>query len=99
MGKTALAQSLARRPAIDGPTGKLPDLSLEREQLFTLIEDETKRELVAFALREEPSERPRAEALLQKTVELEAVAMRSKVGMPSNAVRVGDGWAYTEQKD
>ena len=60
------------------------------------IEDPAKRELVSFALRDEPSERPTAEALLEKTLEL---ARGIEGGTPSNAVRVGDGWAYTEQKE
>ena len=58
--------------------------------------DPAKRELVSFALRDEPSERPTAEALLEKTLEL---AKKSEGDAPSNAVRVGDGWAYTEQKE
>ena len=60
------------------------------------IEDPAKRELVSFALCDEPSERPTAEALLEKTLEL---ARGIEGGTPSNAVRVGDGWAYTEQKE
>ena len=60
------------------------------------IKDPAKRELVSFALRNEPSERPTAEALLEKTLEL---ARRGEGGAPSHAVRVGDGWAYTEQKE
>ena len=60
------------------------------------IGDPAKRELVSFALRDELSERPTAEALLEKALEL---ARRGEVGAPSNAVRVGDGWAYTEQKE
>ena len=62
------------------------------------IEDPAKRELVSFAMRDEASERPTADALLEKTLEL-AVATRSEVVAPSNAVWVGDGWAYTEQKE
>ena len=57
------------------------------------IEDPAKRALVSFALRDEPSERPTAEALLEKALEL------ARGGAPSNAVRVGDGWAYTEHKE
>ena len=53
-------------------------------------------ELVSFALRDEPSERPTAEALLEKALEL---VRGIEGGAPSNAVRVGDGWAYTEQKE
>ena len=60
------------------------------------IEDTTKRELVSFALCDEPSERPTAEALLEKILELER---GREVGTPSNAVQVGEGWAYTEQKE
>ena len=52
--------------------------------------------IVSFALCDEPSERPTAEALLEKTLEL---ARGIEGGTPSNAVRVGDGWAYTEQKE
>ena len=62
------------------------------------IEDPAKRELVAFAMRDEALERPTADALLEKTLEL-ALATRSEAAAPSNAVRVGDGWAYTEQKE
>ena len=61
------------------------------------IEDPAKRELVSFALRDEASERPTADALLEKTLEL--YVMAREVAAPSNAVRVGDGWAYTEQKE
>ena len=60
------------------------------------IEDPAKRELVSFALCDEPSERPTAEALLAKTLEL---GRAGEVDSPSNAVRVGDGWAYTEHKE
>ena len=60
------------------------------------IEDPAKRELVSFALCHEPSERPTAEALLAKTLEL---GRAGEVDSPSNAVRVGDGWAYTEHKE
>ena len=60
------------------------------------IEDPAKCELVSFALRDELSERPTAEALLEKTLEL---VRGVEGGAPSNAVRVGDGWAYTEQKE
>ena len=60
------------------------------------IGDPAKRELVSFALRDEPSERPTAGALLAKTLEL---AGGIEGGAPSNAVRVGDGRAYTEQKE
>ena len=42
--------------------------------------------------------RPSADALLEKTLEL-ALATRTEVTAPSNAVRVGDGWAYTEEKE
>ena len=61
------------------------------------IEDPAKRELVSFALRDEASERPTADALLEKTLEL--YVMAREVAAPSNAVRVGDGWAYTEQEE
>ena len=61
-----------------------------------VIEDPAKRELVSFALRDELSERPTAEALLEKTLEL---VRGVEGGAPSNAVRVGDGWAYTEEKE
>ena len=60
------------------------------------IEDPAKRELVSFALRDEPAERPTAEALLEKVLEL---ARGGEAAAPSNAVWVGDGWAYTEQKE
>ena len=45
------------------------------------IEDPAKRELVSFALRDEPSERPTAEALLEKTLEL---ARRGEGGASSS---------------
>ena len=65
------------------------------------IKDSAKRELVSFALRDEPSERPTAGALLEKTLELaRSSAMAREVAAPaSNAVRVGDGLAYTEEKE
>ena len=64
------------------------------------IQDPTKRELVSFALREAASERPTAAALLQKTLELAQSSVAREVAAPaSNAVRVGDSWAYTEQKE
>ena len=65
------------------------------------IEDPAKRALVSFALRDEPWERPTANALLVKTLELarSASMMRSEATVPSNAVWVGGGWAYSEQKD
>ena len=56
-----------------------------------------KRELVSFALCDEVPERPTADALLEKTLEL--AVMAREVAAPSNAVRVGDGWAYTEHKE
>ena len=59
------------------------------------IEDPAKRELVSFALRDE--QRPTAEALLEKTLELARGC--DEGGAPSHAVRVGDGWACTEQKE
>ena len=61
------------------------------------IEDPAKRELIFSALCDEPSERPTAEALLEKTLELARGC--DEGGAPSNAVRVGDGWAYTEEKE
>ena len=68
------------------------------------IQDPTKRELVSFALRDAASERPTAAALLQKTLELaqspELEQSPAEFAAPaSNAVRAGDGWAYTEQKE
>ena len=67
------------------------------------IEDPAKRELVSFALRDEPWERPTAYTLLVKTLELaRSSSMRSEATgalPPSNAVWVGGGWAYSEQKD
>ena len=46
-------------------TGKLPDTSLDRDQLLATIDDPAKHELISFALHDQPSKRPTAEELLQ----------------------------------
>ena len=51
-------------------TGALPDSSLDRDQLLASINDEAKCELISFALHDDPSERPTAEKLLHKIIEL-----------------------------
>ena len=60
-----------------------------------------KRELVSFAMRDEPSERPTADALLEKTLELaRSSAMRaSEDGAQSNVEWGRGGLAHTEQKE
>ena len=47
-------------------TGQLPDLSLERDALLATIDDPLKRELVAFALRVKPLDRPMADDVVEK---------------------------------
>ena len=51
-------------------TGKLPDTSLDRDQLLATIDDPAKRELLSFALHADPFKRPTAEHLLQHTTAL-----------------------------
>ena len=48
-------------------TGELPDSSLD---LYATIADPAKRELISFALHDEPSERPTADELLRKVTSL-----------------------------
>ena len=47
-------------------TGELPSRPLDRDELSNKHRGSRQRELIAFALRDEPSERPTAEDLLQK---------------------------------
>ena len=56
-------------------TGNLPDLSLDRDQLLTTVDDPGKRELISFALHVDKTKRPTAEHLLQITTLLAPSSM------------------------
>ena len=51
-------------------TGKLPDMSLGRDQLLSTIDGPRKRKLLSHTLHIDPSERPTAEHLLQHITRL-----------------------------